>query len=247
MPGSTAAKESTARRPHPRSRIGWTWVVLSSLLIAAYSLTSYAQGSLRTLAADDVGLAGAYADAPAAVQALFYAHVVSASLALALGGWQFSHRLRRRFPAAHRNAGRLYLGAVALGSVSSLGMLPFNSAGMVGFFGFGALAVLWAYSALRAYRAIRGGDVAHHRAWMIRNYALTYAGTTLRAWTNVLIMVQEPFAGAGADFGALFANAYNAAPFLCWLPNLVVAEWLIRRRGLPSYRLTPAAPVAAAA
>ena len=34
-----------------------------------------------------------------------------------------------------------------------------------------------------------------------------------------------------------FDNAYAAVPFVAWLPNLVFAEWLIRRRGLPSYRL----------
>ena len=39
------------------------------------------------------------------------------------------------------------------------------------------------------------------------------------------------------EFDSAFANAYAAVPFLCWLPNLVLAEWLIRRRGLPSYRL----------
>jgi hypothetical protein len=74
---------------------------------------------------------------------------------------------------------------------------------------------------------------------MIRNYAFTYAAVTLRVWLGVLILVQVPFVDAGTDFDALFANAYNAVPFLCWVPNMFVAEWLIRRRGLPSYRLEP--------
>jgi hypothetical protein len=58
-------------------------------------------------------------------------------------------------------------------------------------------------------------------------------------------MVQTPFADMDADFEAVFANAYHAVPFLCWLPNAVVAEWLIRRRGLPSYRLQGTEPSAA--
>jgi hypothetical protein len=49
--------------------------------------------------------------------------------------------------------------------------------------------------------------------------------------------------GAPFDFDSAFANAYAAVPFLAWLPNLVVAEWLIRRRGLPSYRLTASTKV----
>ncbi|MBG0816105.1 DUF2306 domain-containing protein [Planomonospora sp. ID82291] len=247
MPGVTTAVPGPAPRPRtrPQSRIGWTVVLLSALAIAGSSLALYAQSSLRALAADDAGLASAYADAPPAIQAAFYVHVVSASVALALGPWQFSRRLRGRFRTAHRVIGRTYLGAIAVGAASSLVMTPFNSAGLVGLFGFGALALLWGYTALRGYRAIRRGDLAGHQAWMIRNYALTYAAVTLRTWTGVLITVQTPFAGAAADADALFANAYHAVPFLCWLPNLVVAEWLIRRRGLPSYRLSaaPAAPM----
>jgi hypothetical protein len=71
---------------------------------------------------------------------------------------------------------------------------------------------------------------------MIRNYALTYAGVTLRLWLP-LLMMSPMLLGQSVDMGTAFANAYAAVPFLCWLPNLVVAEWLVRRRGLPSYRL----------
>ncbi|GAA4382228.1 hypothetical protein [Agromyces bauzanensis] len=43
--------------------------------------------------------------------------------------------------------------------------------------------------------------------------------------------------GGAFDLEAAFANAYAVVPFLAWLPNLVVVEWLIRRRGLPAFRL----------
>jgi len=67
-----------------------------------------------------------------------------------------------------------------------------------------------------------GGDVAAHRRWMIRTFALTYAGVTLRLWLIVLIPL----------FGGDFLQAYLLTPFLSWVPNLVVAELLLRR--LPS-------------
>jgi predicted membrane protein DUF2306 len=79
-------------------------------------------------------------------------------------------------------------------------------------------------------------DVASHRAWMMRNFALTYAAVTLRLWLGLLIGLQA--IPGDFDFESAFANAYGVVPFLAWLPNLVVAEWLIRRRGLPSYRIT---------
>lgn len=68
-------------------------------------------------------------------------------------------------------------------------------------------------------RAIRRGEVAVHRRWMIRAFALTYAAVTLRLWPAVLVPV------LGGDFRA----AYLIVPFLCWVPNLVVTEMLLRK------------------
>jgi hypothetical protein len=77
---------------------------------------------------------------------------------------------------------------------------------------------------------------------MIRNVALTYAAVMLRLWIGVLMGVQSPWITSEASADAAFANAYAAVPFLCWLPNLVVAEWLVRRRDLPTLRMTARAP-----
>ncbi len=219
-----------------RSRIGWTFVLLTAIAIVAYSAVPYFTASLQDLAGDDVGLASTYASAPGFVQGAFYAHIVGGAVALVAGPFQFWRGLRARAPRVHRWTGRVYLVAVAIGAIAGLVIAPWSRAGYVGFFGFGALAVLWFATAWRAYRAIRHGDVASHRAWMIRNYALTYAGVMLRIWLPLLLMAPL-LLGQPWEFDSAFANAYAAVPFLCWLPNLVFAEWLIRRRGLPSYRL----------
>ncbi|MFJ1705615.1 DUF2306 domain-containing protein [Kitasatospora sp. NPDC088346] len=220
------------------SRTGRLWVGFSSLAIAAFTVGPYLTASLAQLARDDAGLASAYSGQPLPVRLAFYAHLGFAGLALVLGPWQFSARIRGRRPALHRVLGRVYLVCVGVGAAAALALAPFNSAALVGFFGFGALAVLWAYTGWRAYRAIRGRDVPGHQAWMIRNFALTYAGVTLRLWVPALMAVQVLTGSAGDRF----ATAYAAVPFLCWLPNLVVAERIVRRRGLPSYRVVSAAP-----
>ena len=53
---------------------------------------------------------------------------------------------------------------------------------------------------------------------MLRAFALTYAAVTLRLWLIALI----PLLGD-------FSSAYAVVPFLCWVPNLVVVELLLRR------------------
>ncbi|WP_243074234.1 DUF2306 domain-containing protein [Microbacterium sp. SS28] len=235
-PAPAAASRLAPRRA--AGRIGWLVVALTALAIVAYAAVPYFLASLPQLAGEGGGLAGHYAGQPMFVQVALYAHIAGAAIALLLGPLQFWRGLRERAPRVHRWTGRTYLAGVAIGGAASLVIAPFGSAGFVGFFGFGALGVLWLVTGWRAYRSIRRGDVPSHQAWMIRNYALTYAAVTLRVWLPMLLVVQIPF--GSFEFDAAFANAYAAVPFLCWLPNLVVAEWLVRRRGLPSYRLTPA-------
>jgi hypothetical protein len=54
---------------------------------------------------------------------------------------------------------------------------------------------------------------------MIRNYALTFAAVTLRIWLPLLSEV------AGIEF----VNAYRAVAWLCWIPNLYVAQRIIEQ------------------
>lgn len=86
--------------------------------------------------------------------------------------------------------------------------------------GFGILAVLWFGTALQAYRLVLTGNIEAHRQWMIRNYALTLAAVTLRQYLPLMLFVLHwPF-----------PRAYITVSWLCWVPNVLVAEWMIRRR-----------------
>lgn len=240
-PASAPAGPAPSARPPARrsrvagARIGWTWVLLSSLGIAAFAVAPYLTAPLSESSG---GLADWYDGRPWPILVALYAHIVGGGLALVLGPVQFWRGFRTRHPLAHRWVGRTYLTSVGIAAIAGLVLAPVNQAGIVGLFGFGALGVLWLVTGWRAFHSIRAKDVASHRAWMMRNFALTYAAVTLRIWLPLLIFAQVPLAGpAGFDADAAFANAYAAVPFLAWLPNLIVAEWLIRRRGLPSYRV----------
>ncbi len=218
----------------PRSRTGLAVVSLLAVAVSAIAIGQYATSRLTEQAADGAPIAMSFADRPLPLLVAFYLHVGTGSMVLVIGAAQFSATLRTRWPRLHRVLGRCYLTGVAVAALAALTIAPFGAGRLAGFFGFSSLAVLWLLTGFRAYRAIRCGDVESHQGWMIRNYALTFAAPTLRIWLALLIAVQV---AGGADGERAFATAYAAVPFLCWLPNLVVAEWLVRRRGLPSYRL----------
>jgi uncharacterized membrane protein len=144
-----------------------------------------------------------------------YTHAFAAIVALVLGPFQFSSRLRQKHLQLHRWLGRSYLAVgVLVGGVSGLYMSQFAYGGTVARLGFAALAVFWLYTGLRAFLAIRRRAVDEHRRWMVRNFALTFAAVMLRIYLPASML-------AGIDFSV----AYPIIAWLCWLPNLLFAEW----------------------
>ena len=210
-----------------RRRTGYWWVVLSSVAIVAFAVMPYVMSSLPELARADVGLARNYEHRSPFVQVALYVHVFCAGLALLLSPAQFAARLRTRVPRLHRTLGRVVLGAIVVGGCAGVVISTVSLAGPVGTIGFGALGVLWVGFAVTAYRAIRRGDVRAHRRWMVRAFSLTYAGVMLRLWMPLLVVLQVTVQGVGPQ--TAFDRAYQLIPFLCWVPNLLVAEWFLSK------------------
>ena len=148
-------------------------------------------------------------------------HVLGAGVALILGPFQLSRRLRARALHWHRWIGRTYLTAVLLGGIGGGMLATIAAGGLVARIGFAMLAVIWLWSGAQAYFAVRRGDVASHRQWMIRNFSLTFAAVMLRIYLPLLT----------EGFGVPFADAYATVAWLAWVPNLVLAEWLVLRAG----------------
>ena len=85
------------------------------------------------------------------------------------------------------------------------------------------LAVLWLFTAGAAYVRIRAKQIESHKRWMIRNYALTFAAVTLRLW----------LIGLQALAGVPQLEAYITVAWISWVPNLLVAEWIVERSRRP--------------
>jgi hypothetical protein len=162
----------------------------------------------------------------------FLLHIIGGAVALATGPWQVWPGLRRSRPRLHRWMGRLYVAGVALGSFGGLymGFLAFGGPTVQA--SFVIIALLWPLTTGLGVRHVLAGRVAVHRRWMLRSLALTLAAVTLRFWLAVL----EPHLG--------IESAYQAAAWLCWVPNLLVVEWWLRR-GRQSPDLAAAGPATA--
>jgi hypothetical protein len=199
-------------------RIMWATMTLSAILLAAYA------GSLLLLPTiREPFLQQIFVSTPIAIAT----HIGGSLIAILVGAAQSSRSLRSRFLTAHRWCGRAYVVAVLIGGAAGIVLAVNSSAGLAAQTGFGSLAVCWIVSTLNAYRYILVGNKLAHGDWMIRSYALTLAGVTFRLSLPLL-------EAAGVEY----ETAYRVASWLCWLPNLLVAEWLVRIRE----RKSPAAP-----
>ena len=198
------------RRPLSANQIGWATLAFLSAGVALFSYRYLpAVGPL----------------APQILGNLFakpwlYLHIGGAATALLLGPLNFLAWIRRKAPAAHRWIGRIYIVACLVGGAAGF-VLAFGSfAGPVATAGFGSLAVCWILTNVQGWRRATEGRFVDHRAWMIRSFALTFGAVTLRLYMPLIPV-----------FHVSFVEGYRAISFLAWVPNLVLVEIWLRRRG----------------
>jgi uncharacterized membrane protein len=226
-PAGQPVAGSRAHRDRSRS-----WPVPAALL--ALSVIPVAAGTLRL-----IQLAGGPAIIPAdhrfaGFPAALIGHIVGATLYAVVGTVQFVPRFRRRHRTWHRRAGRVLAVAGLLVAASALWLTLFYQPQP----GTGDLLYVLRLlfgSAMAAclvlgVTAARRRDIAAHRAWMIRAYAIGLAAG--------MQVVTEGIGGAIFGTGVLAADLAKAAG---WVINLAVAEWVIRRpaRRRPTLRTRP--------
>ncbi|MCC5875374.1 MAG: DUF2306 domain-containing protein [Candidatus Sumerlaeia bacterium] len=153
----------------------------------------------------------------ASMMPLLITHGSASILALGLGAILLLPMTRRWHPLLHRMGGRVYLVAVLVGALTGffMGLRAFGGASAQ--VAFCLLAILWIYTGWRAYTAARRRDIDSHRAWMIRNFSLTFAAVTLRLYIQAL-----------PHLGLYFEHWYATVAWLSWTLNLAVAELIVR-------------------
>jgi uncharacterized membrane protein len=154
------------------------------------------------------------------------AHVVLGGLFLALAPLQFSSRVRERYVRFHRWSGRaLIFAALTVGlSGLSLGAL-FPYGGRAATSAVFVAGAVFLFALVSAFKAIRRGDVARHREWMIRMFSIGLGIATVRVVGLLLLAVTR----------SSFQESAGTAFWVGWLSTFAVAELWIRytrpRRG----------------
>lgn len=162
---------------------------------------------------------GRYAAHPVVV----YVHVIAGGLFLALLPLQFSSVVRRRFLRWHRWSGRLLLVLAIPATITGLWfgvLMPISGAGEATVIAI--VAAFFGVSLIRAFRAIRRGDVEAHREWMIRAASVVFGVSMVRLAGVVVDFTLTP---RGIPITQLFVIALWSG----WLVTTISAELWIRR------------------
>jgi uncharacterized membrane protein len=162
-------------------------------------------------------------------------HIVSVIIYSILGAFQFAPSFRRRRRVWHRRVGQLLIPSGFMAALSGLWMTHFYALpasdsdilyGLRLFFGwFMIMSLVFGVVAIGQRKFVQ------HGAWMIRAYAIGLgAGTQVFTHLPLLLF---PF----DNIEIPRAVAMGAG----WVINLIVAEWLIRKRLAPQTRTTSVA------
>jgi len=72
-----------------------------------------------------------------------------------------------------------------------------------------------------AFKTAKNGDINLHEDLMVFSYAACFAAVTLRVWLPILTLITGEF-----------MLAYRMVAWLCWVPNVLVAYLIIKRKKL---------------
>ena len=137
---------------------------------------------------------------------LLIPHTLSGVMALLIGPTQFSSRFRQRHLKLHRILGRIYVVSVFIGSFTGIAL----AAGRPGLPGTSMQAAAWMVCTTAAFVTARNRQIAVHRQWMARSYAVTFTFVSSR----VLNLWPRYWSHLGDVFSAVGVIAFTLASLL---------------------------------
>jgi uncharacterized membrane protein len=185
-------------------------LVFFAAFLAATLFVTY----MKNTAAFDAASPMAQHYAPA--RGFLVAHAFFGGLAILLGIFQFSNRLRARYLKTHRTLGYIYVISVFISAPLAIPVaLRIDTSSLVA-----ASAVQsfgWIVTTAIALYAVRHGNIAAHRRWMIRSYPFAMVFTVAR------LIIPIPPVMAMGDTG-IEVVVWSTVAMAAFLPG-VFLEW----------------------
>lgn len=137
---------------------------------------------------------------------LLIPHTLAGTFALLAGPLQFSTRFRQRHLQLHRLLGRIYVVSVFVGSFTGIAL----AWGRPGLPGTSMQAAAWVVCTTAAFFTARNRQIAVHRQWMARSYAVTFTFISSR----ILNLVPAYWSHLGDVLSAVGVIAFTLASLL---------------------------------
>lgn len=157
----------------------------------------------------------------------FYGHIVFGGIALLIGWAQFSSKLRKTSIVLHKIIGKIYIFSVLISGVCGIYIAQFATGGISNVIGFSSMAIIWLTTTILAFKSIKQGNIKMHQNYMVYSYSVCFSAVTLRIWLPIL-----------SSLTGEFILAYQIVGWLSWVPNLIVAYFIIKRMNKKSSTAT---------
>jgi uncharacterized membrane protein YozB (DUF420 family) len=146
-------------------------------------------------------------------------HILGGVVAITTGLVQVWLGVTGRTRRLHIWLGRVYLGAVGIGSLAGFYLAATAGSGLAYGSGLFFLSTAWAVTTIMAYVAVRRRAIEQHREWMLRSIVVTFAFVFFRALDSGL-----------ESYGVAPLDAVGTAAWACWAVPLLTLEPILQYR-----------------
>lgn len=152
-------------------------------------------------------------------------HAIFAGVAMIMGAFQFSNRLRARYLRVHKVFGYIYVVCVFIGAPFAIPLaMRISTPSLVAASGVQAFG--WMACTAIALYCIRTGNIQQHRRWMIRGYPFAMIFTVARLVIPIPAILRTGFVGIEIIVWTLIALAG-------FLPTIILDWRSIAPRATP--------------
>lgn len=152
-----------------------------------------------------------------------YTHIVSGGVAILIGWIQFNKTLQKKRFNWHRTIGKLYVVSALIASISGFYLGFFATGGWLPALGFITVSCIYFYTTLMGFLSIKKKQLIEHQNYMTYSYAACLAAVSLRVFVPLSSFITDNY-----------VLSYTIIAWFAWIPNLMIAAWVNKKRSVNS-------------